>query len=220
MTSGEQKEAAKRREELEYAFKFFDINNQNGKINAKEFGQYMKTVGLSPTTYEVEKMIELLDNDGDKNIDKEEFISYVLNHEDVFDMRESLKHEIAFALHLFGNDIGRIVPEELIDSISMFQDLTVEENETLNSLILENTREDKNLVDASELADSLLCIIDDLMDYGEHYTLTSSTSSTTSSEVSIGRTSEDSSETSDTYSSASVSSGSLFEMGNLSTGES
>ncbi|XP_010271345.1 PREDICTED: probable calcium-binding protein CML25 [Nelumbo nucifera] len=96
-------------EELGAVFKKFDMNG-DGKISWSELGSIMENLGNPVTEEELQKMVKVVDLDGNGFIDLNEFIDLNTNGVDSEKAVEDLRH----AFMIFDTDgNGSISPEEL-----------------------------------------------------------------------------------------------------------
>ena len=116
-------------DEFREAFALFDKDG-DGKIDSKELGTVMRTLGLKPTQDELQGLIEEFDLDGDQMIDYDEFVKVMTQQSSEMDTEE----EIIKAFSIFDKDnTGFISAAELRHILSNL-DEKIDEQE-INQII-------------------------------------------------------------------------------------
>ena len=76
-------------EEYREAFNLFDKDN-NGSISASELATVMKSLGLSPSETEITDLMNEIDQDGNHEIDFEEFLTLMARQTDTRDSAQEI----------------------------------------------------------------------------------------------------------------------------------
>ena len=82
-------------EELKDAFAFFDKDG-DGTITIKEIGIVMKSLGFNPTEAELQDIVKCIDEDGNGQIEADEFISLMAYKFDKGDNEQCLQESFQF----------------------------------------------------------------------------------------------------------------------------
>ena len=82
-------------EELKDAFAFFDKDG-DGTITIKEIGIVMKSLGFNPTEAELQDIVKCIDEDGNGQIEADEFISLMAYKFDKGDTEQCLQESFQF----------------------------------------------------------------------------------------------------------------------------